>query len=339
MTQTTHTPGGQIGLVVVSPRVPAGLMTRSAWQRIEAADVRLARSADEPLAEAVREADLDVDQFDSTPGELASQLIELAGRGDVVWLGSADADPGLTDALAQELTRLEEPPQVEVIVGSWDAPGARLLDAVAVMDALRSPGGCPWDAEQTHASLAPYLIEEAYEVTEAVAEQDSENLREELGDVLLQVLFHSRVAAERDGDGFDVDDVAATLVEKLIRRHPHVFADGDASSPQEVEAEWAKIKAAEKPHRDAKDPLAGIPGGLPPLERAVKIVSRLHKAGHGDLLQQASAADGVGPALLDLVLQARELGVDPSVSLSATLSELASRVRPPAAPGPDDTPA
>lgn len=317
---------GQMGLVVVSPRVPAGLMTRSAWQRIEAADVRLARSMSEPLAEAVDEAELSVDECDLAADELAAHLVRLCAQGDVVWLGSADADPGLTDALATELTRLENPPTVEVIVGSWDAPGSRLLDAVAVMDALRSPGGCPWDAKQTHSSLAPYLIEEAFEVTEAIAEQDSNHLAEELGDVLLQVLFHSRVASERGQDGFDIDDVAGALVEKLVRRHPHVFADADAINPEEVEAQWAQIKAAENPERDANDPLAGIPSGLPPLERAAKMTSRLAKAGRSDVLTAASQEEGVGPALLDLVIQAKELGVDPSVALTATLSNLTQSV-------------
>lgn len=317
------TVSGQIALVVVSPRVPAGLMTRSAWQVLEGADVILARDTAAPLPEAVIEADLAVETLDLAANDLALDLITRAKPGTTVaWLGSDDADPGLTDALARELTQLEMPPAVEVVVGNWDAPGSRLLDAVAVMDALRSPGGCPWDAKQTHASLAPYLIEEAHEVVEAIAKKDSANLQEELGDVLLQVLFHARVASERADDGFDIDGVAATLVEKLVRRHPHVFADGDASTPEEVEAEWAKIKAAEKPERDADDPLAGIPGGLPPLERAVKIVSRLAKHGRVDLIDQAAAQEGLGAALLDLVVQARDLKLDPSLALAAALADI-----------------
>ena len=116
--------------------------------------------------------------------------------------------------------------------------------------------------------------------------------------------------------------VAATRVEKLVRRHPHVFADGAASNPEEVEAEWARIKAAEKPERDANDPLAGIPAGLPPLERAVKVVGRLTKAGQAERVEALAAEDSIGAALLDLVVQARGLGVDPSVALSATLSRL-----------------
>lgn len=326
---SAQTPGGRIGLLVVSPRVPAGLMTREAWQAIEQADLVLGRSADEPLVEVVQDAGFMVQTATEPAAQTARRLVEAAQDGRaLLWLGSADADPGLTDALAGELTRLDAPPTVEVVVGSWDAPGSRLLDAVAVMDTLRSPGGCPWDAEQTHASLAPYLVEESYEVLEAIGEQDSAHLQEELGDVLLQVLFHSRVAAERDDDGFDIDAVAATLVEKLLRRHPHVFADGAASSAEEVEAEWARIKAAEKPERDASDPFAGIPSGLPPLERATKLVSRAVKHGRRDAVEQSGAGDSVGAALLDLVLQARDLGVDPSVALAGALTELERAVRP-----------
>ena len=122
------------------------------------------------------------------------------------------------------------PPDVEVVVGSWDVQGGRLLDVVATMDRLRSPGGCPWDAEQTHASLAPYLVEEAHEVLHAIEGGDRRHLAEELGDVLLQVVFHARVAEEAAEEAFDIDTVAGLLVDKLVRRHPHVFADGEAST-------------------------------------------------------------------------------------------------------------
>src|SRR5919198_2822751 len=113
------------------------------------------------------------------------------------------------------------------LIGTPRPPGAGLLDAAAVMDRLRSPGGCPWDAEQTHESLRQYLVEECFELLEAIEEGDRAALREELGDVLLQVLFHARVAAEDAADPFDVDEVADALVDKLVGRHPHVFAGGD----------------------------------------------------------------------------------------------------------------
>jgi XTP/dITP diphosphohydrolase len=122
-------------------------------------------------------------------------------------------------------------------------PGERLLELVEVMDRLRT--GCPWDARQTHASLAPYLLEETYEALEALDSEDAQAFREELGDVLLQVVFHARVAAERDdGTGYTIDDVADGIIAKLTRRHPHVFADVTVSGPEEVKANWDAIKAA-----------------------------------------------------------------------------------------------
>ena len=118
-----------------------------------------------------------------------------------------------------------------MLPGSYDLPGARLLDLVATMDRLRSPGGCPWDAEQTHESLVTYLVEETYETIEAIETGDRDHLREELGDLLLQVMFHSRIAAEHTEAPWSVDDVAGDIVDKLVRRHPHVFAGAVAATP------------------------------------------------------------------------------------------------------------
>lgn len=241
---------GRLSLLVTSPRVAPGLLSRGAWAAVESASARLCRDVSEPVVDAVVESGLAVDAVgeELSAPDLARLLVSRSVESDVVWLGSSDADPGLTDAIASEVSRLEVPPEVEVIVGSWDVPGSRLLDAVAVMDRLRSPGGCPWDAKQTHESLAKYLQEEAAEAIEAIESGDRQHLAEELGDVLLQVLFHSRVAEDAPSpeDQFDIDEVAGVLVEKLVRRHPHVFADGDASTPEEVETEWARIKAQEK---------------------------------------------------------------------------------------------
>ena len=129
------------------------------------------------------------------------------------------------------------------------------------MDRLRSPGGCPWDAEQTHQSLAPYLLEEAYELLEAIELDDLAHLREELGDVLLQVAFHSRLAEERPApERFSIDDVAADLVAKLIRRHPHVFAGREVAGAADLAANWEAIKAAEKRRESVTD---GVPLGQP----------------------------------------------------------------------------
>lgn len=274
---------GRLGLLVTSPRVAPGLLSASAWTAVSGASLLLARSEDEPLVEALTDAGSAVSCLgDLAPPELARRLVDEASRAEVVWLGSSDGDPGLTDALAAEVSRLESPPDVEVVVGSWDVQGGRLLDVVAAMDRLRSPGGCPWDAEQTHVSLAPYLIEETHEVLDAIDGGDARALAEELGDVLLQVVFHARVAEDHPGgDAFDIDTVAGLLVDKLVRRHPHVFADGDATTPAEVEAEWERIKAAEKAASGsptgAGDLLAGIPASLPVDLAAAKVLARARR--------------------------------------------------------------
>jgi XTP/dITP diphosphohydrolase len=251
----------RLTLLLTSPRVSPGLLTRDAWHALENADARLALDLADPTASAVVAAGLEVtlprpaDDPSPTPGELARELVTLASGSDVVWIGSADGDPGLSDAIADEVSRLPSPPDVEVLVGSWDAPGARLLDVVAVMDRLRSPGGCPWDAEQTHSSLLRYLREETEEFVEAVESGDRRHMAEELGDVLLQVTFHARVAEDHPSEPFDIDTVAGLLVDKLVRRHPHVFADGDASTPEEVEANWERIKVAERLAKESKEAL------------------------------------------------------------------------------------
>ena len=147
--------------------------------------------------------------------------------------------------------------------------GDPLRELITVMDRLRSPGGCPWDARQSHKSLVEYLIEETYEVVEAIEAGSSVDLCEELGDLLLQVVFHARIAAENDG--FNIDDVAQGIVAKLIRRHPHVFADARADTAEEVEAGWQQLKQTEKGRKSALD---GIPAGLPALAHAGKVLAR-----------------------------------------------------------------
>jgi XTP/dITP diphosphohydrolase len=136
--------------------------------------------------------------------------------------------------------------------GSADVPGARLLELVAIVDTLRR--SCPWDREQTHASLLRYLLEEAYEAAETIEADDMPALREEIGDVLFQVLFHARIASERSAaeGGFTIDDVADTLAAKLIRRHPHVFGGLSVSSAADVNANWEEIKKAERAQKAAE---------------------------------------------------------------------------------------
>jgi tetrapyrrole methylase family protein/MazG family protein len=172
--------------------------------------------------------------------------------------------------------------------------GDRLLDLVRVVARLRAPDGCPWDRAQTHRSLRRHLLDEAYELLDAIDDGDPARLREELGDVLLQAVFHAQMAAD---DGlFDVDDVAEATVEKLIRRHPHVFADVDAETPDEVYANWERLKAEEG---DPKAIDAEMPRALPSLVAAQKIQRRA--AGRGfDWAELAGAVDKVREELAEL---------------------------------------
>lgn len=245
-------------LLAASPRVPAGLLSRDAWRALDAAGRVLAADVEEPLPVALTDDGIAVAEItETTPAERARALVDAALTQDTIWVGSADGDPGLSDAIASEVSRLDDAPEVEVLVGSWDVEGGRLLDAVAVMDRLRSPGGCAWVAAQDHTSLAPFVLEEAQEVTEAleavIAEPDHPHRRaelaDELGDLLFQVLFHARVAADHADTPFDVDDVAAALVDKLVRRNPHVFGDATAETLEEIEAQWQAVKAEEKAAR------------------------------------------------------------------------------------------
>jgi XTP/dITP diphosphohydrolase len=185
--------------------------------------------------------------------------------------------------------------------------------AVEVMDRLRSPGGCPWDAEQTHESLTQYLLEEAYEVIEAIETNDVALLREELGDLLLQVLFHSRITQELPTDqAFGIDDVANDLVDKLVRRHPHVFAGADVESVEALNETWERQKVSEKGRTSAVD---GVPLNQPALALAAKLVSRARRA---DLEVELGTDDDLGTRLMRLAAEAVEAGVDPEAALRRT---------------------
>jgi XTP/dITP diphosphohydrolase len=311
----------RLTLLLSTPRIAPGLFSRDAWAALARAAHVLASDEDESQLYAIQESGIGAAHLGAhEPGELARLLVERTEDGEVVWVGSADGDPGLTDALAAEVSSLQDPPEVEILVGSYDVPGSRLLDLVAVMDRLRSPGGCPWDAEQTHQSLVPYAIEETHELVEAIESGDRTHMVEELGDLLLQVVFHARVGQEHPDCPFGIDDVAGGIVEKLVRRHPHVFADVDAATSEEVADNWEHIKAAEKPDRTS--PLDGIPQDLPALARASKAAGRLSSAGRFELAEAAAANDDLGSRLFALVLQARESGQDPEAALRAAVRAL-----------------
>lgn len=190
---------------------------------------------------------------------------------------------------------------------------SHLQRAVEVMDRLRSPGGCPWDAAQTHESLVKYLLEEAYEVLEAIETGDLALLREELGDLLLQVLFHARITEELPPEqAFSIEDVAGDLVDKLIRRHPHVFGDAVIDSAEAQNESWERLKVAEKGRTSATD---GVPMGQPSLALAAKLVSRADRAG---LDVTPAPTDEFGDRLFAVVREAVAAGVDPESALRAT---------------------
>lgn len=222
-------------VVVVSPRVAPGILTLEAWDALRSAD-RVLSAEDGPHVQGIRSAGIDVEVSPSRPEAAVDDVVWIAPPGDLQWARD------LADSLVGG-----EGPAVEIVLGSHDLPGARLLDLVDVMGRLRRE--CPWTRLQTHESLAPYVLEEAQETFEALESGDTEHLREELGDLLMQVVFHAAVAAEGTPDdphGWDVDDVAAGITDKLVRRNPHVFGDAVVTSAEEVDAQWQRIKAAEK---------------------------------------------------------------------------------------------
>jgi XTP/dITP diphosphohydrolase len=175
-----------------------------------------------------------------------------------------------------------------------EAPGARLLDLVQVMDTLRQK--CPWDARQSHESLTPYLLEETYEAVDALAAGDQAAVREELGDVLLQVVFHARVAQERtDGTGYTIDDVADGIISKLTRRHPHVFGDISVSGADDVKRNWDAIKAAERAAARSGEPVSaldGVPLHQPALSLAAQLLRRAERAGAPAELAETPGSGG-----------------------------------------------
>jgi XTP/dITP diphosphohydrolase len=200
-------------------------------------------------------------------------------------------------------------------------PERPLERAVRVMDRLRSPGGCPWDAAQTHESLTRYLLEEAYEVIEAIETGDRALLREELGDLLLQVLFHCRIEEESVLDPFGIDEVAEDLVAKLVRRHPHVFADADAGSAAELNETWERQKVEEKGRTSAVE---GVPVNQPALALTAKLISRARRAEIDVAAERAATEPGdLGSRLFALVADAVDAGIDPE----AALRDVARRYR------------
>jgi len=208
--------------------------------------------------------------------------------------------------------------------------GSELLRLREVMDKLRSPGGCPWDAEQDHASLLKYLLEESYEFIEAVENNDKADMKEELGDLLLQVYFHSRMAEEDIDSPFDIEDVAKGVADKLIRRHPHVFGETKVGSSEEVLENWESQKAAEKGRTSLID---GVPLAQPALSLATKIIYRINKLdaqlpiSKSVSISPEITEDQFGELLVGLIAQAVEKGIDPEAALRSAAKSLIERIK------------
>ncbi|MDN3023094.1 nucleoside triphosphate pyrophosphohydrolase [Streptomyces sp. S.PB5] len=312
---------GRIVLLTTSHRVAPGLLSWPAWQALHAADEVLCADGTHPQLPYLREAGIRVAEASPSAEELVGMC---AGGHTVVVVATGEGEPALTDGLARLAgSGRVSMPELELLPASYDLPGARLLDLVQVMDRIRAE--CPWSSQQTHKGLAKYGIEEAYELVEAIEDGDRDELREELGDVLLQVVFHSRIAEEgRAEDGaapFSIDDVAGGIVAKLIHRHPHVFGDETAATPEEVKEHWLRTKAIEKQRQSVTD---GIPLGQPGLALASKLASRVRTAGLDVPLPKG---EGIGYELLALAVRAEADGTDPEAALRAAARTYRDAVR------------
>ncbi len=269
---------------------------------------------------------------------LARGLLEAVADGDVAYL-QGPGDEGFGRTLGMEAAKAGGV-EVEFVFLVGAPRGLELLRLVEVMAALRHPEtGCPWDLQQDHASLARHLLEESYELLDAIESGDDAHIAEELGDVLLQVVFHAQVAFDRRA--FGIDEVATGIADKLVRRHPHVFGDGDASTPEEVQANWDQLKAEEKPERTG--PFDGVPTALPALMLAQELQRKAGKQGFAwgardqvvakvreelDEVLDAEpddVADEVGDLLQAVVGLARELDVDAETALRGATGRFRTR--------------
>ncbi|POM27142.1 Nucleoside triphosphate pyrophosphohydrolase [Actinomadura rubteroloni] len=308
-------------LLATSHRVAPGLLTWRGWEALRSSARVLTRPG-HPLLPSLADAGVTAEEV-ADPS--AAALVASGRKETTLWIAAQDGDERLLRDVGTLV--LADPLDVEVVHGSYDLPGARLLDLVAVMDTLRRE--CPWDREQTHESLVPYLLEESYEVADTVADGDLAALREELGDVLMQVAFHAVVASERtDETAFTIDDVAGGIVDKLVRRHPHVFADVAVSGADEVNANWEQIKKAEREAKSGAEAsvLDGVPMGQPALTLAAQLQRRAARVELPEP-EYGFAAPEFGARLFALVREARAAGHDPEAELREVARAFAGRVR------------
>ncbi|KRD17678.1 MULTISPECIES: nucleoside triphosphate pyrophosphohydrolase [unclassified Streptomyces] len=308
---------GRVVLLTTSHRVAPGLLSWPAWQALRAADRVLCADGAHPQLPYLRDAGIAVEETSPTAEELVAAC---AGGRTAVVVATGEGEPALTDGLARLAgSGRVAMPELELLPASYDLPGARLLDLVQVMDRIRDE--CPWSSRQTHQGLAKYAMEEAYELVEAIEDGDRDELREELGDVLLQVVFHARIAEEDEESPFSVDDVAGTIVAKLVHRHPHVFGDATATTPEEVKEHWLRTKAVEKRRASVTD---GVPLHQPSLALVAKLTARARTAG---LDVPLPAAEGIGYELLALAARAESEGVDPEAALRAAARSYRDAIR------------
>ncbi|MBK1785562.1 MazG family protein [Prauserella cavernicola] len=284
-------------VVLVSRALPAVLPAEALTALRQAEHVFAAAD----LPEATRTA------LDAKPAPGPAELLGLSG---VVLIAGSAEEPGAS-ALAGAGAIVVE------------TPVPPLAEAAGVMDRLRSPGGCPWDAVQTHDSLRQYLVEETYELLDAIEERDRPAMREELGDVLLQVLFHARVAAEHESEPFGIDEVAGELVAKLVSRHPNVFSGSDTvHTAERQQVRWEELKQAEKRRESIVD---GVAMGQPAAALAGKLGHRTARTGVPfDLFP---AGNDEGSRLFRIAAGARRGGIDPEDALRVVAKMFATHVR------------
>ncbi|MBT8227962.1 MAG: MazG family protein [Dactylosporangium sp.] len=327
--------GRRIVLLVTSPRLPAGLLTAEAWDLVRTH--RVCAAVGNPQAEALRAVGIGV----APAAPVAESLLrEASAHATVVWLSGPDGDEALARDLGLRLARNPGLAELELMYGSWDPPGARLLDVVAVMERLVAPGGDPWlsrqasaENEQAHQNFARYLLEEAYEAYDAICAGNMDALREELGDVLLQVVLHAKLgAAPGDEGGFAIDDVAGDLIDKLVRRNPHVFGGVEVKDLDEITANWERIKRSEKARTSLMD---GIALSQPALSLAAEVLSKAESA-DPELArpaapvaaeQRAAMEAELGDRLFSLVGQARATGLDAEAVLRRVVLDLMDELR------------
>ena len=325
-------PGDELGMRLADAEMPFELLEEAAPEKLKS----------EPNPGKGPELKLLIASHkhgETTPGAkaMAERLRDLAREhGQITFVLPGDRGEVITRAVLE--LALTGEPEVEVVMGR-SARGARLLELVRVMARLRGPDGCPWDAEQTHQTLVKYLLDETYELIEAIESGSPGHIAEELGDLLLQVVFHAQMAA--DAGEFDIDDVAGGIVTKLVTRHPHVFGDVEVDGASEVVANWEVIKDHEKGRTSV---LEGVPEALPALAYATKLQKRAAKVGFDwddakgpadKVREELAEVEGataeqleeeIGDLVFASVALARKLGVDPETALRRTARKFRDRL-------------